>query len=237
MVLRRCRDAATTESWQRNGRRMKKWRELSSAPSPDSSAGLIYLYVVIHEELVGMRAQADGVVFLPLGADPHFDEVFGEDVALEQEGVVLLQAIERLAQAAGHVWNFLQFLGRQFVNVFVERFARLDFVLDAVQARHEQRGEAEIRIRRRVRRAVFEAFGLRIIAVSRNTDGGAAVARAVSQIDRRFVTRHEAFVTVRGGVANGAQGLGVFEQTAGVVKRHLAQSAVLLPGEKKGLPS
>ena len=41
------------------------------------------LNVVVHEEFVWMRAQADGVVFLALGADPHINEVFGEDVALE----------------------------------------------------------------------------------------------------------------------------------------------------------
>src|ERR1035441_9929216 len=64
-------------------------------------------------------------------------------------------------------------------------------------------------------------------------DGGAAVAGTVSEVDRRFVTRHEAFVTVRGGVANGAQGLGVLEQTAGVIERHLAEAAVFLAGKER----
>ena len=41
-----------------------------------------FLHVVIQEEFVRMRAQPDGVVFLALAANPHLDEVFGEDVAL-----------------------------------------------------------------------------------------------------------------------------------------------------------
>src|ERR1017187_5087117 len=56
------------------------------------------LHVVIKVEFVRMRTQADGVVFLALGADPHFDEVFGEDVALEQKRVILLQAIKGSAR-------------------------------------------------------------------------------------------------------------------------------------------
>src|ERR1017187_4757735 len=65
------------------------------------------LHVVVEEKLVRMRAQAQGVMLLALGRDPHVQEVQREDVALEQELVVLLQAIQRLGQTPRHVRNLL----------------------------------------------------------------------------------------------------------------------------------
>ena len=77
---------------------------------PSRGAGRI-LHVVIEEEFVGVRAQAQGVMFLAFGGDPHFEEVAGEHVAFEQEFVVGLEAIEGFAEAAGDVGNLLKFLG------------------------------------------------------------------------------------------------------------------------------
>ena len=42
-------------------------------------------------------------MLLALVRDPHFQEVPGEHVALEQEVVVLLQVIQGFAQAPGHI--------------------------------------------------------------------------------------------------------------------------------------
>lgn len=41
------------------------------------------LDVVVEEEFVRVRTQAQGVMFLALVADPHFQEVGGEDIALQ----------------------------------------------------------------------------------------------------------------------------------------------------------
>src|SRR5205823_4881864 len=45
-------------------------------------------HVVIHRELVGVGAETQGVVFLLFHVDPVGDEVFVEDVAAQQEGMV-----------------------------------------------------------------------------------------------------------------------------------------------------
>src|ERR1039458_8542159 len=71
------------------------------------------LHVVVEEKLIRMRAQAQGIVLLALGGDPHVQEVQREHVALEQEVMVLLQAIQRLRQTPRHVRNLLQLFGRQ----------------------------------------------------------------------------------------------------------------------------
>src|SRR5258705_279169 len=53
------------------------------------------LDVVVEGELVGMRTQPDGIhLILPLVVDPRLDQVGGEDIALEEEGVILLQVVE-----------------------------------------------------------------------------------------------------------------------------------------------
>jgi hypothetical protein len=51
--------------------------------------------VVVERELVRVRAEADGVDLVrPLVLDPRLDDVGGEDPALEQELVVVLQVVE-----------------------------------------------------------------------------------------------------------------------------------------------
>ena len=54
-----------------------------------------FLDVVVHEELIRMGTESEGVVIL----DPHFDNrihhVLGEDVSLEQELVILLEGLSR----------------------------------------------------------------------------------------------------------------------------------------------
>jgi hypothetical protein len=47
-----------------------------------------------------MRPQTQGIMLLAFGRDPHIQKVAGEHVAFEQEIVILLQAIQRLGQAA-----------------------------------------------------------------------------------------------------------------------------------------
>ena len=59
--------------------------------------------IVIEMELVWMRTQTQRVVLFALVRDPHFQKVFGEDVAFQQKVVVFLQTIQRFTQTAGHI--------------------------------------------------------------------------------------------------------------------------------------
>jgi hypothetical protein len=56
------------------------------------------LYVVIHRELVGVRPETQGIVFLLFHLDPVRDEVGVKDVAFEEEVVVLGQRFDRTAE-------------------------------------------------------------------------------------------------------------------------------------------
>src|SRR5262249_32021813 len=91
------------------------------------------LDVVIERELIRMRTQPDGVDFLlALVPDPGADDVAGEDVALQQELMVLFEGIQRFVERTRGLRHLGQFLGFEIVDVLVERIARLDLVLDAV---------------------------------------------------------------------------------------------------------
>ncbi len=58
------------------------------------------LDVEVEGELPGMRAQPDGIhLVLPLVLDPGLDQVRGEDVALQQKVVVLLERVQRWASS------------------------------------------------------------------------------------------------------------------------------------------
>ena len=54
-----------------------------------------FLDVVVHEELIRMGTETQGVVVL----DPHFNNrihhILGEDVSLEQELVILFEGLSR----------------------------------------------------------------------------------------------------------------------------------------------
>src|SRR6266849_3017980 len=58
--------------------------------------------VVVELELVWMRAHAHGIHFvLHLVVDPELDDIFGEDVTLEQVLVVGFKRLQRLLERAG----------------------------------------------------------------------------------------------------------------------------------------
>jgi len=148
---------------------MEKNVSLFPAPGPLLSGRL---HVVIKEEFVGMRAQAQGIMLLAFGGDPHIQEVLGKDISFEEEGMVPFEEIQRLAEAAGDVRDFFQLFGRQLVDVLVERFAWVDFVLDAIQARQQHGGKGDIGIGGWIRRAILDAFALWVFAIGRDTNGG-----------------------------------------------------------------
>src|SRR5699024_9773690 len=100
---------------------------------------------VVELELGRRRTQPGHVEFvLAFDPDPRFDEIGGEDVSGGEEVVVLLEVVEGLVEGAGNGLDVLGFLGREFVEVLVDRLRRLDAVADAVQTGHELRGEGEV---------------------------------------------------------------------------------------------
>ena len=77
--------------------------------------------VVVELEFVGVGAHTDGVRFVfDFVVDPELDNVFGENVALEKELVVVLQGVERSVERAGKGRNLFQFFRLEIVDVLVE---------------------------------------------------------------------------------------------------------------------
>jgi hypothetical protein len=78
------------------------------------------LRVEVELQLVGVRPCADGLdVSLAFDADPAFDELGAEDVALEEEVVVSGEGIEGLAEAGGQLADLAGALRRQGEDVVV----------------------------------------------------------------------------------------------------------------------
>ncbi len=74
----------------------------------------------------------------------------------------LSRLAERLTQRAAHGRDALQLLWRQVVEILVHRRARIELVLDAVEARHQHRRESQVRVGERIGEADFDALGLRV---------------------------------------------------------------------------
>src|SRR5262245_8037193 len=103
-------------------RKTMRWNAAAAAESVGSE-------VVVQEELVRHGAQAHRIdLALALVLHPGLEQIAGEDVAAEQELVVLLERGERVVEAARHVRDLLQLLGGERVDVLVERVARIDAV-------------------------------------------------------------------------------------------------------------
>src|SRR3978361_145864 len=80
-----------------------------------------WLHVVVELELVRRRTQPDGVDLGPLQLDPGLDQVGWEDLPAEQELVVGLEGVEDAAEAVGDGGHVRVLLGRQLVEVLVDR--------------------------------------------------------------------------------------------------------------------
>src|ERR1700682_5382702 len=123
-----------------------KWKAPRDAYSRGAAPSNGGSDIEVERELHGRRPQAHRVhLLLHLVLEPGVDHVLGEDVALEHELVVPLELVERLLERARHLGDVLQLLGGEAVDVLVQRIARIDAVLDAVQTRHQHRGEGEVR--------------------------------------------------------------------------------------------
>ncbi len=128
------------------------------------------LNIVIKHELVGVRTQANGIHFLrPFVVDPFLDQVLGEDPALQQVLVVIFQGVQGLRQRGGDALDLLQFAPFQFVKIHVVRLARIDLVLNPIQAGHQHGGEGQVGVAGGVRRTELDALGLRALGIERDT--------------------------------------------------------------------
>src|SRR4051812_26636635 len=79
-----------------------------------------FLNVVVQRELVRMRTQPHGLrLVLPFVVDKRLDQFFGEDVAAEEETVVVFQAGQGFVERGGHRGDTLHLFGREIVDVFI----------------------------------------------------------------------------------------------------------------------
>ena len=108
-----------------------------------------------------MGPPPDSFDILPRAFDPAGDELSGEDLSGQQEVVILLQTRERLFKVA---WRRLErccFLGRQRVQIAVERTqSQLRGVKptpDPVHAGHHHRRVRKVRVARGIRRTQLNA--------------------------------------------------------------------------------
>src|SRR3984893_76337 len=120
----------------------------------------IMLRRVIHLELDRMRRVLEADDLAHLQVDIAVDEVVVEHAADLEEGAILVELFESLAERAAHGRNLLQFLRRQIVEILVDGFARIELVLDTVEAGHQHRRVREIRVGPRVRGAELAARGV-----------------------------------------------------------------------------
>src|SRR3954467_6004877 len=83
--------------------------------------------VVIHEVFEGRRALPRRLhVVFTLVLEPHVNHVLREDVAFEQELMVVLERVQGLFERGWHAFDVPQLLGRQGVDVLVERATWVD---------------------------------------------------------------------------------------------------------------
>ena len=61
--------------------------------------------------------------------------------------MVVLQRRDSATERIGHAGDISEFFRRKIVKIFVERIAGINAALNSVQARQQQRGEGEVRIR------------------------------------------------------------------------------------------
>ncbi|EDM72004.1 hypothetical protein RAZWK3B_17838 [Roseobacter sp. AzwK-3b] len=187
---------------------------------------------VIHHEFDRMGCVLVCFELFHLEVDIAVDLVLGEDVTGQQEGMVGLQGFERFAQAAADGGDAFEFLGGQIVEVLVHGFARIDLVLDAVEAGHQQGREAQIGVGRRIGEAGFDALCLGRLGPW-DPDAARPVAGRIRAQNRGFEAGDQTLVGVGGRVGEGVERLGVLEDAADEIQRFLAEIGVFVACEER----
>ena len=142
--------------------------------------------------------------------------------------MVVAQRVEHLGEGGRHLGDALGLLGRQLVEILVDRIHRLDAVLDAVDPGHELGREREVRVARRVGSTELDALRLRVRAGQRDADRCRSVARRVDEVDRRFEALDEAVVAVDRRVRECEHRRSVLQQSADVPAGEVGQLPVAL---------
>src|SRR5574343_246795 len=189
------------------------------------------LAAVVQIELDRVGRHANLVHFFHLQGQVGIDPVVGEDTTLGQEVTILVQGSQGLFQGSADGRNLCIFFRRQIVQVLGSRIARVDLVLNTVQAGHQQGREAQVRIGDRIREAGFDTASLGR-GNERDTDGSGTVLGGVGQLDRGFVVRNQTLVGVGTGVGDRVQGLGVLDDAADVEQGGFGQAGVAVTGEQ-----
>ena len=96
---------------------------------------------------------------MALVGEPSLNHVRREDVARQQPTVVLIQSIQHLAERAWGAFDLGGLFRLQFVEILINGMTRINFVLDAVQTRHQLSRETEVRIGGGIGAAEFDALG------------------------------------------------------------------------------
>ena len=107
--------------------------------------------------------------------------------------------VQRFAEAARQRLNVmrLQIFGGKFKHVFFHRFRRHQFIFHAIQPGFQHQRKRQVRVAAWIGAAHFAARRVRFaFGIARNADQGRPVAPRPTQIDRRFIARHQAFVGV-----------------------------------------
>ena len=133
---------------------------------------------------------------------------------------------EALVERSRNLRNLRELLGREVVEVFVDRRRWLDAVLDAVESGHQHRGEREVRVARWVGATELEPLRLRALRVQRDAHRRGAVSLRVHEVHRCLVTGDEPLVGVRRWVRERADRRRVREQSADVPARHVGEPRV-----------
>ncbi len=170
--------------------------------------------------------------FFHLQVDVGVDEIVVHHAAGLEEVAVGIEALERLAERAADGRDVLQLFRRQRVEVLVHGRTRIDLLVDAVEAGHHQGCEGQVRVRRRIREADFDALALRRRG-PRNTDRGRTVAGRVGQQHGRFIARHQTLVGVGRRVRERVDCLGMLDDAADVPQAFLREVGVLVAGEQR----
>src|SRR4029450_7683408 len=105
-----------------------------------------------------MWSTAQSVVFFLFHVDPVGDELFVEDVATQEEGMICLERFNCAPKRVGHAGDLGEFFRWQLVKIFVKGIAGVHAVLDSIEPRKKHRREGEVRICSGVRCAEFNTF-------------------------------------------------------------------------------
>src|SRR5437879_997226 len=123
------------------------------------------------------------------------------------------------------MWNILGLFGGEIVQILVDRIARMNLVLYAVQSGHHHRRKGEIRVADRIREAHLNAACFRGVH-QRYADGGRPVTSRVCEIYGSFESGYQTLVRVRAGIRDGIERLRVLDNAADVEDREFGESGI-----------